>query len=298
MHCFDARLVRYVVAACEKWALDEMKNMFDPTHEDCKKAEEVLAKFPNERQAWQVEWKHLSTISNIAKVNEEALKELTSDIGKYRTYCAEVVSSALLADIVVKQATYKAEGSLAAMLKAGLKQAASMSLSLGDLPMKLRTIIESLMKDTGSIEEAAPTQVIKRSVEAKPDEHSSSKKSKKEEKKEQKKEEKLAKKEAKKNAKQNPEELQEEPVEEKTAKEDKTSKDSHLVFRYYECDTAIACICFLRCFQQKKVPSRVPGKEEQESKEGLNDVAGRSEAVHSPILIASYFHLFGKDRLR
>ena len=229
MDCFDARFVRYVVAACEKWALDEMKNLFDPNHEECKKAEEELKKFPDERQAWQLEWKHLLNICNIAKVNQEALKQLTSDIGKYRTYCAEVVSSALLADVVVKQATYKAEGSLVAMLKAGLKQAASMSLSLGDLPLKLRSIIESLMKDTKCTEDVAPTpetQVTKRSAETKPDEHSGSKKSKKDDKKEQKKDEKHAKKEARRNAKQDPEEHQEGPVQEKATKEDKTSKDS------------------------------------------------------------------------
>ena len=51
-----------------------------------------------------------------------------------------------MAEIVLHQCQYKNAGTLNATLKAGMKQAASMGVSGGDLPLKLRSFVESLLK--------------------------------------------------------------------------------------------------------------------------------------------------------
>ena len=141
---------RPLIGHCETWKLDEVKWMFDESHPDYQAAETTLKSFPDLRASWQIRWKELQQIAAVAQSHQASLKAFTSDIAKARSDAALIVGCAILTQIVLKQSQYRNQGVLPATIKAALKQAASMGLSLGDFPTKLRTFVEGLNKGIGS----------------------------------------------------------------------------------------------------------------------------------------------------
>jgi hypothetical protein len=104
--------------------------------------------------SWQVRWKEIQQIASVAQEYQASLKAFSADIAKWRSDGALLVGCALLAQIVLKQSQYRNQGNLSATIKAALKQAATMGLSLGDFPTKLRTLVEGLNKGSGGESDA------------------------------------------------------------------------------------------------------------------------------------------------
>jgi hypothetical protein len=144
---FNARL-RSIVTGCEQWKLDDLTAFFDSNHPDYPEVEATIKRLPDKRNTWQTYWKDIQQIAGVAKCSQSAVKQLATEISQVRSNAAQVVACAVMAEIVLHQSQYKNAGTLNATLKAGMKQAASMGVSGGDLPLKLRSFIESLLKDS------------------------------------------------------------------------------------------------------------------------------------------------------
>lgn len=140
-------LRRPIIAHCDKWQMEDMRYIFDETHAEHKEAAETLRSFPDLRVQFQMYSKELQSILAVAKSHEEDLKPIIANIAKSRASAAQIVACAVMSQVVFKQSLYKAQGSLSAMIQAGMKQAGSMGVSMGDLPGKLRTFVEGLSKD-------------------------------------------------------------------------------------------------------------------------------------------------------
>lgn len=144
---FNARL-RSIVTGCEQWKLDDLKAFFDTSHPEYPEVEATIKRLPDKRNTWQTHWKEIQQIAGVAKCHQSAAKQLATEISQVRSNAAQVVACAVMAEIVLHQSQYKNDGTLNATLKAGMKQAASMGVSMGDLPGKLRSFVESLLKDS------------------------------------------------------------------------------------------------------------------------------------------------------
>ena len=141
---------RPLIGCCETWKLDEVKWMFDESHADYQAAETTLKEFPELRASWQVRWKELQQISAVVQSHQASLKAFATDVAKSRSDAALIVGCAIFTQIVLKQSQYRNQGVLPATIKAALKQVATMGLSLGDFPAKLRTHVEGLNKGIAS----------------------------------------------------------------------------------------------------------------------------------------------------
>jgi hypothetical protein len=142
--------LRSLLALCETWKLDEMKYLFDESHPDHKEADQILKQLPDERALWQGHLKELQQIAAVAKSHQEDLAGVISKISGARSDAAKVVAAAVLSQIVFQQSLYRSQGVLGATVQAGIKHAASLGLSLGDMPAKLRTFVEGLVRDNPS----------------------------------------------------------------------------------------------------------------------------------------------------
>ena len=148
------------MSACEQWQLEDIKFLFDNQHPDFAEAETVLKTLPEDRMQWQNVLKDVEQIAAVTKCNQSSLKDIVNDISRNRNTAALIVACAILSEIVVHQSQYRNSGALLATIKAGLKQAATMSLSIGDLPTKLRSFVEGLNKEPASsqVQSATPPQ--------------------------------------------------------------------------------------------------------------------------------------------
>lgn len=133
-----------------------MKWIFDETHPDYPKAESTMKELTEARALWQTRWKELQQVTSVAQVHQASLKSLAADIAKSRSEAALIVSCAVLSSLVLKQSQHRNQGQLPSMLKAGLKQAAAMGLSLGDFPSKLRNLIDGLNKESTKSTPSSP----------------------------------------------------------------------------------------------------------------------------------------------